>query len=314
MRCPNGTTGLYVGQGFGEKGVTNRITKGHMRSSVRRAEPNTLHYNIWEEANYENDTWVILGQLPNGVDDEMLTLNVFEMWCSLVMRSLQYLSLGKYLAEGVRVCVVEGVRQANVDSPLNQGRSERHNHGVAALKNSTDAASQLVYQNFIATATDRFVGMVQADNQARLARALTGGEQKLTRYNDLQNYCITLHHIEFTVPGDIGRRLYKGRPDKETMMVNVLYDLRPPGQEHPNKVCPYTTSKDDANRMGIRLTGTCLDGTTVQIWVVRPRKGDFFKKVNFLVDFLDGKPEDVTKKDRWFPTTKDPNRKKAFYT
>src|ERR1700761_9615703 len=111
------------------------------------------------------------------------------------------------------------------------------------------------------------------------------------------------------VPSHIGDRLYEGRGKDEAVMVTVLYDLRQPGQEHPNKVCPYNSSKDDASRLGVQLSGTCQNGTPIQIWLVYPRKGKFFKRVNFSVDFLDGKPEDLTKVDQWFPSTNDPNRK-----
>lgn len=112
MRMPDGKTGLYVGQGLGVNGVTNRLTKGHMRASVQRAQLKlgALHYKIWADANFKNDSWVILGQLPTGVDDEALILNIFEMWCSLVMRSVQDHSLSNYLPKGVRTHVVEGVR------------------------------------------------------------------------------------------------------------------------------------------------------------------------------------------------------------
>ncbi|ORY63366.1 uncharacterized protein BCR38DRAFT_436677 [Pseudomassariella vexata] len=99
IRGLDGRDRLYVGQ---SKNVAFRISKCHMSFRHRR-DNKSLHYFAIDRSKWNN--FVVLAVLPPLADPALesradLVMNVLEMWCALLFRTLQGETLGEWLPAG----------------------------------------------------------------------------------------------------------------------------------------------------------------------------------------------------------------------
>ncbi|KAF2842397.1 hypothetical protein M501DRAFT_413611 [Patellaria atrata CBS 101060] len=125
IRGTDGKDRLYVGQ---STNMAVRIKKNHLNFRYRR-DHKSFHYFAVEDSTW--DTFVILATIPSplkalshGHDNASvaLLLNVLEMWCALMLRTLQPAQAEQYLPPG------EAVEEStwfplNVASPIDHGDS-----------------------------------------------------------------------------------------------------------------------------------------------------------------------------------------------
>jgi hypothetical protein len=114
-----------------------------------------------------------------------------------------------------------------------------------------------------------------------------------------------IHYIRLTIPIEAGSLM-------DVKNVTVTSELLGEGQVHPRKACRDVGLKasDPANRLGVKVSAPNKNDSskTVETYAYSPS----YQKVNFLVDFLEGKPEDTSVARRWFPKNRTDRPKPLF--
>lgn len=117
---PKYSVRVYVGQA---SNISSRIRKEHLNFRYRR-DNKSLHYYALQRSSY--DSFCVLAKLPSsstkpGMDRPDLLLNILEMWCCLLFRSLPSPSLREYLPPTYKLPPLGPPESLNIALPLDQG-------------------------------------------------------------------------------------------------------------------------------------------------------------------------------------------------
>ena len=153
-------------------------------------------------------------------------------------------------------------------------------------------------------------------NAARIANIL----RKLLTNGMLKNVHVdtyTRRRINPFYSVILWRTLVLGLPAGATLgsVVKVRVDLSPEGRRHPHVCATLAEDNDPASRLAVEVSGETETHEKRRLWLyTQGQKG--VKKVNTLVDKLEGVPEDIIMKTerRWIAPSKSSGLKKAIYT
>lgn len=293
----------YVGQATD----TNiRIRKQHQDPRWREKE-RSLHYDAWKTA--EREFFVSLGTCPG--KPYYLALNTFEMWGSLIFRSLPKSLLRRYLPLGLGVDDIPDIH-LNLRSPLAQagpGQKQELCRGFAFLKDHPDPVKREYHRRWLEGRIQELANLNTAHNDAARARAIEGGLMTVFTEKKKGRRTVTLQYMVVRVPPNV--------PEEEDSKVSVLFDLSPEGTQHPHV---YATSgshpSDPCRRLGIRMNGRTSQGVVVSEWARRTDGELAMKKANSVVDFLLNVPlsERRNRPRRYIAPNKTEGIPKPYYT
>ena len=153
-------------------------------------------------------------------------------------------------------------------------------------------------------------------NAARIANIL----RKLLTNGMLKNVHVDTYSSRRKTPSYLvilWRTLVLGLPAGATLgsVVKVRVDLSPEGRRHPHVCATLAEDNDPASRLAVEVSGETETHEKRRLWLyTQGQKG--VKKVNTLVDKLEGVPEDIIMKTerRWIAPSKSSGLKKAIYT
>lgn len=276
------------------------------RDPVHRAKYPSLHYFIWdrgiEDERYAVEEEFVFLLAVENVDP--LLLNVFEMWCCLMLQTLTKNAISKYLPANM-VAPYAGTH-LNIGIPLHQvpfsvmvdyqDLSLYHNSDPTIkqyyaslrrrfyeLKFSPISAIRDYYPKVI---RQRVINRVQKNNR-RLTDFLDGAEMLVKvppRGNSFGHQEIHLAHFEIT----ISRKWVHLEHDAP---VQVRFELMSEDEfqrngRNPKAYCMKATKSDPAARLAIFVEGTSINGKPFAGWL-RSSGEMQVRKVNTLVDILE---------------------------
>jgi hypothetical protein len=301
----------YSGQA---KDCEQRVHKQHENPAYRMTHP-SLHYEYYELA--EEIFWLNPASTP--LDLPQGLTNIMEMWMSLVFRSLGQSDLRFWLPDAALVGIPYSALNCgmNVRLPLAQGLpiTESPCAGYHRFKRSTDPIKQAFYNRMVTRASP---------------------EEKIF-WSDEQAYRELLFRGDI-FPGSI-HDAYAWRPenkglDKELTIgsawirfdattyrrwnpqtIRVRCELAPEGEKHPHCIAWGRLSNEDpVRRLAIRISGIMkCNGVESFCWV--GMWGDkTAMRLNTLVDWLEGRPTELSDPRRYIPKSVSQGRPKGIYT
>ena len=309
---------LYVGQSIDLK---NRL-KDHMNPLKRNKHP-SLHYHAWDSCPGNLSEFVVLAYLDDirtnnssiGTKDDLLKMNIIELWGTLIFQTLPKRELEKY----INPTTIIGRQHLNVFNPLWQGvssledvfpnlsRKERFTtllHGADEitrsyyyslrdeffeLKNSPNPTSRAYYnarrELSLATLAD-----ASAKKAAQVLEDLMCGCEKVVRTStNAFTYYISFGSVSFR----ISKKNYPGIvPGMTVFAQGILYEGIASAC-----YCTETQESDPARRFCLRITGLSLSRPFT--YFVQAGGDTTTQEINALVDLLDGhKKEDIINRPR----------------
>ena len=291
---------LYVGQ---STDMRSRINN-HQNPDYRKLNP-SLHYYIMDTEGMSHQFVYLCGYTETEVPS--MILNLLEMWCCLILQTLQEASLKNYLPESA--ISPGGGRHLNVALPLyqnsGQGDSDNatlgnlifHTHDRAAqahmqdmrnnyhqLKQSSDERHRQYYQETQASRLEKW----DIKQMGKNIRFLDGRYLKVSssRRNPVMIFCLTL-----TLP----RRIF-GKV-QENSQVWVKFDIISLGT-HPKCFALNSLEGEPAARLGLFVMGLNNNNEIFHGWY-QTKGQSYVRRANSVVDRLEGSSwKEIVKRPR----------------
>jgi hypothetical protein len=277
----------YVGQ---TGNAWKRIADGHNRASYRSLSKRSFLYWLWDQA---DDLWICLAasgdQLASGP-----ILNLLEQWVAVLFLALQPQELASNLPKEIFATIPHQNLQwgVGIREPLAEGFGLRD----FPMKGSPfDQAGAAMKRRFYAYKK----AMPVPD---RAAPYLSGDLFDGDYHPHGRQYRFHFGRLQFEIKRDFVDSL-----KQDTIWIQC--ELVPVGEVHRNEIVKganyamYIVWDDPSRRLGIRLGGLrWSDGRPDEVWV--KKGGDFHNwlaKMNFLVDWLEGRDLTEARPRRWYP-------------
>jgi hypothetical protein len=335
---------LYGGQTLNPR---SRVAN-HEDPHFRERYP-SLHYFAMEAPGSKAQFIVLANVGTEEYPYRDLIQNILEMWACLMFFTLLKDDLAKYLPKNVRI--PRAMIGLNIALPLWQGCTGRQPTSFWQRNGNGPVANEILnrvqqdedenpnhlrdlWRDYRRALRKRFLMFrdspyqshrdyywkckrraVALANAARIAnilrKLLTSGMLKNVKV-DTQAPRVTPSYLVI-----LWRTLVLGLPAGSTLgsVVKVRVDLSPEGQSHPHVCATLAEDDDPASRLAVEVSGETKTGEKRRLWL-HTQGIKAVKKVNTLVDKLEGVPEEVIMKTarRWIAPTKSSGLKKAIYT
>jgi len=265
---------LYVGQA---NNLQRRISD-HCRDSYQQNHM-SLHYHVLRSMGGQG-TFVILTKYSPGDDDvNVFLLNIMEMWCCMIFQTLPEKTLDQYLPADVKI--PHPGAHLNLALPLSQFPDDPEEI-KKSFSHALDSTDPLIVEYFRKAQLKR----AAAQTEKTIARAVYGGTAVLARTDSVSSRArITMRDVNIHISAALVAESGSTFGDR----VGVQYELFPFGP-HPRRYAKDALDTDLAIRLAIRVMGKTAD-----IWPSCHGEKNV-KKVNSLVDFMEGVPlEEIEK-------------------
>ena len=291
---------LYVGQ---STEMRSRINN-HQNADYRKRNP-SLHYYIVDTEGVNNEFVFLCGFTETEVPS--IKLNLLEMWCCLILQTLQENSLRTYLPESA--IRPGGGRHLNVALPLyqNAGQEESdkatlgnlifhtHDRTVQAhmqemrnsyhqLKNSSDQRYREYYQKTQASRLEKW----DIKQMEKNLRYLDG---RYLKVSSSRRNPVVIFFLTHTLP----RRIF-GQV-QENSQVWAKFDIVPSGA-HPKCFALNSLEGEPAARLGLFVRGLNTNDEIFQGWY-QTKGQSYVRQANSVVDRLEGSSwKEIVKRPR----------------
>lgn len=262
---------LYVGQ---TTSLRRRIVRQHCNEAYRSGNP-SLHYKAWEQAEW--DAWVVLGcgQITHHMTEaQKLYLNVGEMWCGLLFRSLLKRQLEKYLPP-FAIGMLGPDQHLNIRSPLDQGTAQGND--ILELAHSQDPLHRAYLLEAGRKGGRAFVSNVRERTRQKI---LAGGPFTVHKKTNGQLW-IWFQYVE------IHLGLSHNFP-LASKSVRVHTEIVGEGRSHPQCWAKNARISDPARRLAFRIV--CEMATSDHHW--RNDTIQAIYRANNLVDWMEGRSDE----------------------